>query len=212
MSLNGAVLLSPDNSPALIQGEKSFLVQAGVRMEFDSANPYPGRQGYSFTAVGTLHLTNIRVIYVPRILQETMKNINIPLENLRDGKLYQPWFDANRYEANVIPVPNGGLSQPGRIKWAFKEGGGFEFSSIFMQLRSRITGESLPQEEPLPLYDPSNAPPPANAGSSSSTPTPALPFPLPPAFSESGLDTLVAAPDAAPVDDEPRPDAPPGYQ
>lgn len=79
----------------------------------------------------------------------------------RNGTLVQPWFDANRYEANVTPVPNGGLAIPGTVKWGFKEGGGFEFASVFLQLRGRIaTGAAGPnsvrcqEEEALPLYTP----------------------------------------------------------
>ncbi len=84
-----------------------------------------------------------------------------PFLNQSNGQLVQPWFDANRYEATVTPVPNGGLAIPGTVKWGFKEGGGFEFASVYLQLRGRVaTGAAGPsgvrgeEEEALPLYTP----------------------------------------------------------
>jgi hypothetical protein len=74
---------------------------------------------------------------------------------VENGTLHQPWFDVNRFEGQVMPVPNGGLSLPGTVKWFFTKGGAFEFTTIYMQLRSRITGDSLiPEEDALPLYQP----------------------------------------------------------
>ena len=67
-------------------------------------------------------------------------------------------------------MPNGGLAIPGTVKWGFKEGGGFEFASVFLQLRGRLaTGAAGPnsvrgqEEEALPLYTPEAPSPTGNA-------------------------------------------------
>jgi hypothetical protein len=80
--------------------------------------------------------------------------------NIQEGKLCQPWFNANYFQCIVHPVYDGGLPAVSELKLRFKEGGAFEFSTIYRQLRERIseTGE-LPQElEPLPAYSPPTVP------------------------------------------------------
>jgi hypothetical protein len=72
-----------------------------------------------------------------------LKNMEIPLENLtyvtnihgdREGQLFQPWFDVERYEGIIVPQSHGGLTTMGAVKWFFPNKDGFEFSSIFLQL------------------------------------------------------------------------------
>ncbi|TPX35781.1 hypothetical protein SmJEL517_g01916 [Synchytrium microbalum] len=193
MSINGATLQADNKTPVLIQAEKLFYSQDGIRFEFEGASGgYPGNLASYSSKTGSLYLTNLRMIYVPTPLLETLKTFNVPLENVRDGKFVQPWFDANRYEgmlcdllfgslissSAVIPVPHGGLKERGTMKLTFREGGGFEFSSIFQQLRSRITGEpaqfeNLPAyEEPLQGSSSSEPPPPLIDENTSSSPPP----------------------------------------
>ncbi|KAJ1342045.1 hypothetical protein BSLG_003362 [Batrachochytrium salamandrivorans] len=56
------------------------------------------------------------------------------------------------FEQQQRKVPGGGLENDGELKLFFQGGGGFEFSSAFTQLRSRISPDAIPYEEPLPLY------------------------------------------------------------
>jgi hypothetical protein len=154
MSLNAAVL-DTDNKPCLVEGERLFFVQDNVELQYESGTGYPG-QGHNYHVQGgVLYLTNVRVVYVP-IGFKFLKSLNIPLPNLKQGKLIQPWWDANRYEGIVEPVPNGGLRLEGSLKFIFRSGGGFEFSSIFLQLRARISDHDAINEEPLPLYEPNS--------------------------------------------------------
>ncbi|KAI8816963.1 uncharacterized protein EV422DRAFT_543731 [Fimicolochytrium jonesii] len=186
MSLNGAIF-SPDGTPVLVAGEKLFLNQGGVMLEYESGNGYPGQGNNFYSQKGTLFLTNRRVIYVSVPQMDFFQNLNVPLDCLKEGKFQQPWLQSNYYEATVQPIPNGGLTLPGRAKFSFKEGGGFEFSSMFMQLRSRLTGDTLPHEESLPMYTPvANAAPSGSASASNAAPV--FPVPLPPAFSERGAE------------------------
>ncbi|CAG8625717.1 2188_t:CDS:10, partial [Ambispora leptoticha] len=124
-------------------------------LEFGSG--YPGNGG-QLKAEGVIHITNQRVIFLSKPTVEHLKSLSIPLKNLRDGKLVQPWLGANYYTATVIPVPNGGMSAPGTIKITFKEGGGFEFSSIYSQIIQRMAEHEsniAPETyEQLPVYTP----------------------------------------------------------
>ncbi|CAG8586944.1 882_t:CDS:2 [Diversispora eburnea] len=98
-----------------------------------------------------------KIIFISRPTLSHFKSLSIPLLNLKEGKLQQPWFGANYYQAIVIPVLNGGLSSPGQMKITFKEGGGFEFSTYYNEMISRLseTEGTIPEHaEPLPTYTP----------------------------------------------------------
>ena len=82
MSLNGAQL-TPSKTPILVQGEKLFLTQSGVRMDYESGEGYPGQGNNYFIQSGTLFLTNIRVVYVHHGDNMFLGNLNVPLENLK---------------------------------------------------------------------------------------------------------------------------------
>ncbi|KAJ3330204.1 hypothetical protein HDU76_006221 [Blyttiomyces sp. JEL0837] len=166
MSLNAATFDAASN-PILIPGEKVFNRQGAVQMEYVSGSGYPGEGFNAASQNGMLYLTNRRIIYVPSPLQIRFASLTIPLPNLIEGKLVQPWFAANRYEGKCIPVPNGGLTIAGQVRWIFKEGGAFEFSSIFAQLRSRLADEHE-EEERLPTYVPPAADQPVVSASTSS--------------------------------------------
>ncbi|KAJ3156158.1 hypothetical protein HDU86_004126 [Geranomyces michiganensis] len=189
MSLNGAIV-NQDGTPVLVAGEKLFLNQPGVLMEYSSGNGYPGQGNNFYSPRGSLHLTNRRVIYITEDQHAFCRNLSCPLPNLTGGTLAQPWFQANTYTATVRPVPNGGLSMEGTVKFSFKQGGGFEFSSMFMQLRSREGDAPVGGEEPLPLYSPTDAggegsgPSESSSSSAGGVRLAAFPMPLPPAWSE----------------------------
>ena len=149
MALNGAILSL--GAPVLVTHEKLFYEQDNVDLEYESGQGYPGQGHHYFCQAGKLYLTNIRIVYVAHGDYTFFKNMNIPLMNLSNGEFIQPWWDANRYQGSVEPIVNGGLNITGNLKLIFKSGGGFEFSSIFLQLRARIS-DSDPFEESLPLY------------------------------------------------------------
>lgn len=45
-----------------------------------------------------------KVIFISRPALSHFKSLSVPLLNIKDGKLQQPWFGANYYQAIVIPV------------------------------------------------------------------------------------------------------------
>jgi len=157
MALNWAMIASDGKSPVPLPGEKIFLEQDKVSLVLDMGGGYPGNAG-TFKADGGIFLTNQRVIFISRPSLEHFKSLSIPLLNLKEGKLQQPWFGANYYQAVVTPVLSGGLPAPGQLKVTFKEGGGFEFSTVYKDLMLRLFENegTVPVEhtEPLPMYTP----------------------------------------------------------
>eukprot|EP00842_Homolaphlyctis_polyrhiza_P005146 jgi/Hompol1/5632/HPOL_001998-RA len=62
--------------------------------------------------------------------------------------------DGHLYISENLLIAGGGIKQEeGQIKFTFNAGGGFEFSSSFVQLRSRLGDDVAPYEEPLPIYE-----------------------------------------------------------
>ncbi|CAG8488420.1 11064_t:CDS:2 [Scutellospora calospora] len=163
MALNWVMIASDGKSPVPLPGEKILFRQEKVNFLLEIGGPYylisgyPGNPG-DFKAEGNIFITNQRVIFISRPSLPDFKSLSIPLLNLREGKLQQPWFGANYYQANLMPVQNGGLPSPGQMKITFKEGGGYDFSSCYTELIQRLTENDgfvhVEHTEPLPTYTP----------------------------------------------------------
>ncbi|RUP47168.1 hypothetical protein BC936DRAFT_146060 [Jimgerdemannia flammicorona] len=154
---------------------KPFSLQ---RLTLENNSGYPGSSGGIYTSnKGVLYLTNQRVVFVSTPATEHLISVSIPLLNIKHGRFQQPWFAANYYEGTVMPcdvgggsnlhlpsfivpcpnqVPGGGLTQAGNMKIVFKDGGGFDFTTIYDNLLARLgeTGETPQTFEPLPAYAP----------------------------------------------------------
>nr|KAJ3420017.1 hypothetical protein HK105_006220 [Polyrhizophydium stewartii] len=142
MAAINSTALTPGGTLALNTDEKTFVVQGGVRLEVESGSGYPGDANNVYAQSGELVLTNMRVVYIARPALPYLTTFAVPLVKLQSGKLVQPWFSANRYEAAADLIVHGRPPAPLSVKFIFNEGGGFEFASAFLQLRSRITGKS----------------------------------------------------------------------
>ncbi|RHZ57720.1 hypothetical protein Glove_384g63 [Diversispora epigaea] len=158
MALNWAMIASDGQNPVPLPGEKVLFRQEKTTLNLDLGGEYPGNPNNNYKAEGITFITNQRIIFISRPTLPHFKSLSIPLLNLKEGKLQQPWFGANYYQAIVIPVLNGGLPSPGQLKITFKEGGGFEFSTYYNEMISRLseTEGTIPIEhaEPLPTYTP----------------------------------------------------------
>ncbi|OLY85788.1 UPF0664 stress-induced protein [Smittium mucronatum] len=79
---------------------------------------------------------------------------SVPHTYILNPKFQQPIFGANYLHLDFEPVPEGGLPSNGKLKLIFKEAGGFDFYTIFMQMLDRIreTGEIPSHNEVLPSY------------------------------------------------------------
>jgi len=157
MALNWAMISQDGRSLVPLPGEKVFFSQEKTSVVLDMGGGYPGNPG-TYKAEGIAYVTNQRVVFVSRPALAHFKSLSIPLMNLREGRLQQPWFGANYYQAFVHPVEGGGMPCPGGLKITFREGGGFEFSTIFNEVKNRLyesEGHAPPDTiEPLPLYTP----------------------------------------------------------
>ncbi|KPV76828.1 uncharacterized protein RHOBADRAFT_42038 [Rhodotorula graminis WP1] len=118
----------------------------------------------------------------------TLESLSVPLRAFVDGRLVQPWFSANYYEALCLEGDgNGGLEGPHLVRFYFKEGGAPDFYSAVEEVKARLElssatrgtpVEQLPAYEPPPPSSTSSPPaPPASLSSSSSSPAPAPPSP-----------------------------------
>ncbi|CAG8589021.1 4142_t:CDS:2 [Paraglomus brasilianum] len=158
MALNWAMISQDGRSLVPLPGEKVFFSQEKTSVALDMGGGYPGNPGGIYKGEGIIYVTNQRAVFVSRPAVAHFKSLSIPLMNLREGKLQQPWFGANYYQALVHPVEGGGMPCPGGLKITFKEGGGFEFSTIFNEVKNRLyesEGHAPPDTiEPLPLYTP----------------------------------------------------------
>ncbi|KAK9470891.1 uncharacterized protein V1510DRAFT_421778 [Dipodascopsis tothii] len=108
-------------------------------------------------------------------------SFTVPLGNVFDATVRQPWFGPNSWTAVIAAVPDGGIPVynfgDGRpmcaLELSFKDGGTFDFHSAFEGIRER-RHERVDHLEQLPQYQPPGGPPPA---SSSAAPAPAPPVP-----------------------------------
>ena len=65
----------------------------------------------------------------------------MPILNVSDSRVTAPLFGANKWEAIIQPVSGGGIPpQHAELEMImeFKEGGAFDFSSIFERLKERL--------------------------------------------------------------------------
>jgi hypothetical protein len=91
----------------------------------------------------TTHRANsiLKIIYLPVSPTPTLQSFAVPILNVADSRVTAPWFGANRWEAMIQPVSGGGIpSQHAELDMVmeFKEGGAFDFASIFERLKERL--------------------------------------------------------------------------
>jgi hypothetical protein len=83
----------------------------------------------------------IQIIYLPVTPTPTFQSFAVPILNVADSRVTAPWFGANKWESVIHPVTGGGIpSQHGELECVmeFKEGGAFDFASIFERLKERL--------------------------------------------------------------------------
>ncbi|GAA5873444.1 hypothetical protein JCM16303_001125 [Sporobolomyces ruberrimus] len=196
-SLNWVVLDKNTLAPVPLPREKMLLSLSSVSLSLTpsrSPKPLPADPDYKVEK-GTVYLSNQRVVYVspPSIptsdsgttstTTNPLETLSVPYTHFQDGRLNQPFFGANNFEATCLPAPEGGLSCPHVIRLYFKEGGGFDFYSTVLEMKERLS--TLPQGGPssrrsrtssannvgedLPLYTPDSSSTPSNPSQPTST-------------------------------------------
>jgi hypothetical protein len=81
------------------------------------------------------------MIYLPVTPSPTLQSFAVPILNVTDSRVTAPWFGANKWEAIIQPVAGGGIPPQHHeldLVMEFKEGGAFDFSSIFERLKERL--------------------------------------------------------------------------
>lgn len=70
-----------------------------------------------------------------------LQSFAVPILNVADSRVTAPWFGANKWEAIIQPVQGGGIPPQHAeldLVLEFKEGGAFDFASIFERLKERL--------------------------------------------------------------------------
>ena len=70
------------------------------------------------------------------------KSLTVPFSHCTDGRLVQPIFGANRWEATVRPVSQGGLSAPHHLTIGFTASKAWEFVSAVDECKRRYDEEA----------------------------------------------------------------------
>lgn len=111
----------------------------------------------------------LQLVYIPSTPKPGLKSFSCPILNLQDAHIQTPFFGANSWVCSCKPVPGGGIPTPYsiiEIKLIFRDGGAFDFHSIYEEIKERLyQAYSVAQEatssgidltnvdlEPLPVY------------------------------------------------------------
>lgn len=111
-------------------------------LSLQTSHRHPPSESYSQQCKsGVVYLTNRRMIYLPVSPTPTLQSFAVPILNIRDSRVTAPWFGANKWEAIIQPVQGGGIPPQHAeldLVMEFKEGGAFDFASIFERLKERL--------------------------------------------------------------------------
>jgi hypothetical protein len=81
------------------------------------------------------------VIYLPAKTSESLESFAAPVLTLHDSHVTAPFFGPNVWTAIVQPVPGGNIPPqvPAvELKLTFKDGGAFDFHSIYERIKERL--------------------------------------------------------------------------
>ncbi|KAG0233794.1 hypothetical protein BGW42_007165 [Actinomortierella wolfii] len=189
MSINWVLLEGTDIVP--LENETIFWRKKNVCFSLDCSNG-----NHYYAKRGELLLTNQRVVYLSETPTSFFSNASIPLNKLEESKLVERWFSSSSYKAVVMPVPGGGMTQPGILELIFNDGGLHEFDSLYRSLKERIhelDGAAPQHLEQLPTYEPQAGGSALSIGQGSSS------MPVPSAISYIDPSTTTAPPPPQPA-------------
>ena len=81
------------------------------------------------------------------VFDDGVKRLILPYNRFREGRVQQPWFGANYYDARILPIKGGGLDQIDdlTVQFTFIEGG---IERFIKSMEVATTEESLPVYQP----------------------------------------------------------------
>ncbi|KAH8812007.1 hypothetical protein F5884DRAFT_877388 [Xylogone sp. PMI_703] len=172
------VMTSPTDTGFVKLPHERILYRSPQRtsLEVSSANQYPGNEPFNIKSdTGVVYLTNQRIVYLPATPTPELQSFSSPIMNLQDSFVRAPFFGANYWSATCRPVAGGGIPPSHalvNIKMTFREGGAFDFHTLFEQIKEKVLqAYSVAQElgttrnlnladvdlENLPAYEPAPA-------------------------------------------------------
>jgi len=127
-------------------------------LQLSSLNTFPGAQPFtSKSDAGVVYITNQRVrfpsnahsprlnicqiVYLPTTPTAELQSFSSPILNLQDTHVRAPFFGANYWTGLCKPVSGGGIPEAHsavEIRLTFKDGGAFDFHTVFEQIKERV--------------------------------------------------------------------------
>jgi len=203
-------------------------------LHISTPNNFPGAQPFAAKSdAGVVYITNQRIVFLPSNPTPELQSFSSPILNLQDTYVRAPFFGANYWTGLCKPVVDGGIPATNsavELRLTFKEGGAFDFHSIFEQIKERVhqaytvaresgqrgtpTALADVHLEQLPAYEPAPREEPAPEVTRESEPVILSPVPIRPTERDSGVAGVRSLagtspkPERVPTPDEP----PPGYE
>ncbi|KAF2400955.1 hypothetical protein EJ06DRAFT_530045 [Trichodelitschia bisporula] len=141
MSINWVMHSETEGYTNLPGEQRLYTSPPRTALTLQSMNKYPGKEPFSIqSSTGCVHLTNRRMIYLPANPTPTFSSFAAPILNLHDTHVAAPFFGPNVWSSVVQPVPGGNLPPQHaalELKLTFKDGGAFDFHSLFERLKER---------------------------------------------------------------------------
>jgi hypothetical protein len=129
-----------------------------VSLQVSTPNTFPGTQPLSIKSdAGVVYITNQRVceashllqlfltrlqiVYLPTAPTTELQSFSTPILNLQDTFVRAPFFGANYWVGSCKPVAGGGIPSAHAVvelKLTFRDGGAFDYHSIFVQIKERL--------------------------------------------------------------------------
>jgi hypothetical protein len=83
----------------------------------------------------------MKLVYLPTKPEPHLESFSSPILNLQDTRVTAPFFGPNAWTGILKPVPGGGIPSQHlyvEIKMIFKDGGAYDFMSIFERVKETL--------------------------------------------------------------------------
>ncbi len=151
MSLNA---VSVQNEVPILTNPEQAIGKPFLRVSL-TLTPIHPKSSKVITGSGTLSLTTHRLVFIShdQSQSQSFRSFSVPIPNVQNARVSQPWIGPNKWVADIVPVPNGGFDPEVlmfSVQIGFGEGGAFSFLEQWVKLvenwRNGIHhGDQLPQ-------------------------------------------------------------------
>jgi len=142
MSINWVMLSDTEGFTPLPGEQRLYTSPPRTTLSLQTLNKFPGKQPYTISSSGgCVHLTNRRIVYLPSTPSTSLQSFAAPILNLHDTHVTAPFFGPNVWSAIVQPVPGGNIPPEHaalELKMTFKDGGAFDFHSLYERIKERL--------------------------------------------------------------------------